>query len=415
MVRKGETGAERFEGLQQGQFYSPGNYGDEDFGQDIGSGSASIAYSNLHYGQASPDEDHLWYASNYTSGSDYSGTTAEKSNYKVILEEAERLAEEMDDDSWFQTFHGDHGTYAIAFHVDKTPDEIVEMLESLENYPVLDESAMSELESEEEDEAWESTYREDYRRALEKEFDGDADAVSDEELSDHFRRWSDAANEYWEHSTEGPYIDIYRIAEKAFNEDSPPAGMQMFYEVEYLVSDAQGPVGEESIWVKAPSAEAAAATFHQLLDAGDERVWGDIGGRDVERDGEDRFVRYGKSLQRTISGDWEPASVKVIRYHDVENVGEQGVEDDSRLVEEEMKSNASPTYVRELSNGTSVKLIRGRYGISAWLMGRSGATGLPISIPSHVRRVDSAFDAALQYLRRKQRSLTYVSPPVLQE
>lgn len=407
MPRRGEEGAERFEGFTQGQFYKPGNYGDEDFGQDIGSGSASISYSNLHYGQGSPDEDHLWFVSNYTSGSDYSGTTAEKSNYNVILEEAERLAEEMEDETWFQTFHGGHGTYAIAFHVDKTPDEIVEMLEGLENYPVLDESAMSELETEEEGEAWENSYRDDYRRALEKEFDGDAEGVDDDELFKHFMEWSDKANEYWEHSVEGPYIDVDKIAKKAAKEEEPPEGMQMFYEVEYLVSGAQGPVQHEKIWIKAGSGAEAEKRFYALLDAGDPRIWGDIEGGTVERDGADRFVKYGKSMQRTIGGAWEPAALKMIRMGEIWDVGEDGIEDESRLVEAEMVGN-SPTYAWELSNGTSIEIGLGRYGYSGWLRSISGTMTLPISIPRTTKSVDEAFEVALRQVRRQQPDVRFV-------
>jgi len=416
MPRKGEVGAERFEGLQQGQFYSPGNYGDEEFGQDIGSGSASIAYNNLHYGQGSPDEDHLWFVSEYTGGSDYSGTTAEKSNYNVILEEAERLAEEMNDETWFQTFHGAHGTYAIAFHVEKTPAEIVEMLEGLENYPVLDESAMSELEVEEEGEAWEATYRDDYRRALEKVFDGDAEGVDDDELFKHFMEWSDKANEYWEHSTEGPYIDVDRIAKKAGEEEEPPEGMQMFYEVEYLVSGAQGPVKHEKVWIKAGSGPESEKRFYELLDAGDPRIWGDIEGAQVEHDGKDRFVKYGTAEQRTIGGEWEPAAVKLIRLGEIWDVGEGGVEDESRLVEDELTSNAS-TYTRKLSGGTAIDLERRRFGWTAWLVGTSGKSRLPISIPRGNQDMPAAFDQALQSLNRSRRkqslaAVRFVSEPM---
>jgi hypothetical protein len=356
MPRRGETGAERFEGMQ-GQFYRPSYYGDEDFTVEGGSGAASISYSNLDDGRPNPDEDHVWYVSEYTGGSDYGGGgTVSKSNYNVLIEEAERLTEDElgGDDSWFQTFYGGHGTYEIAFHVEKTPDEIVGMLEGLSDYPVIDESALSELETEEENEAWENSYREDYRRALEKLFDGDAEDVDDDELFRHFMEWSDKANEYWEHSSEGPYIRVEKIAEKAFDEGEPPSGMQLFWEVQYFVAGPRGNPVEEAIWIKAESGPVAHDRFMELLDAGDERIWGDIEGGRVQRDGEDRVVTFGSQQQRTIGGEWDPASFKMIRVGEVTDVGESGIEEENRLIENSSRQFLSPAMVRGLPVGSIV-------------------------------------------------------------
>jgi hypothetical protein len=129
--------------------------------------------------------------------------------------------------------------------------ELLELVEELESYPVLDESDMSELELERQGEAWECWARSEWRDAvlerlaqhcpaaivdanqygphtakywaddrldeLESQHGGEAWEVR---LLELFNACADQANEYWcEESDGGQYIGISRVAEALELED----------------------------------------------------------------------------------------------------------------------------------------------------------------------------------------------------
>lgn len=76
----------------------------------------------------------------------------------------------------------------------------------LDDYPILDESLYSEMESEAQAESWEVWARSDYVRAVEKALDVDLDSSAD--LAEIFGKVCDRANVYWE----GESIDVDRVA-----------------------------------------------------------------------------------------------------------------------------------------------------------------------------------------------------------
>jgi hypothetical protein len=193
---KDQSKRERFEGLQQGSFYR---------------------ITGSSYGDVSRDKDGEWWGSDYTQGSDYSGGTVTLSNYNQLFE----MAKESGVDCC-ETVSGGHGTYAIFFNVYTTPDEIVEVLAGLDEYPSVDDEALSELEMEQSNEAWEDWGKSEFRKALEKKFGGDADEVSDEDLYTCFHEASEASNSYWEDQQgSGMWIDMNRVVKAV---DEPPPG-----------------------------------------------------------------------------------------------------------------------------------------------------------------------------------------------
>lgn len=146
----------------------------------------------------------------YCSFSDYSGCTVERSNYKDIKDNFEGL-----DGLYF--FSGGHGTQALALdlrtvYLDRV-DEIHDIIAGLENYPVIDESTLSELEMEMEDEAWNSYGCSDFRDALQKEFSDflddnedvlawyhgylwDLSDIEDDKFYELFRKACETSNHY---------------------------------------------------------------------------------------------------------------------------------------------------------------------------------------------------------------------------
>lgn len=152
----------------------------------------------------------------YASGSDYSGSLVEKSNYKVFTEEYGK------DNEWVFSAHGGYSTYAAVVGLtglltcaDDTADAILDVLAGLADYPLIDEEANSTLEMEETDSAWESWASDSFVRAVEKKFDGIADLElpSGDTLRSFFEEKREAANEYWydEGVGQSMYVDIDRV------------------------------------------------------------------------------------------------------------------------------------------------------------------------------------------------------------
>jgi hypothetical protein len=172
----------------QGEFYtvspsrlvtSPGSY--SSFWEDYSPlEEGALSYSDLEssagrhigYWKVSPEEllesfcqERLWkkativFCPSFFSSGDYSGSLVELSNLQAWMEEFGSLPGVWE-------LYGGHGSSGLALDVRFVTEDILEALESLQNYPVMDEDHLSHLELEKEQEAWESWAREDFRKAL---------------------------------------------------------------------------------------------------------------------------------------------------------------------------------------------------------------------------------------------------------
>lgn len=160
------------------------------------------------------------------SYSDYSGTTVERSNFEVCLEEIEEYGGILGVNAW--TVYGGHGTTALAIRGGwNIPEdcELFEYIEGLYSYAVISESHMSELEVELEIEAFADYIEYDLIRALEKKFSGpetdlDMDMADSEDMWKLYRYLMEASNTFpvFE-DPNGPYIDIDRLAEACTLDD----------------------------------------------------------------------------------------------------------------------------------------------------------------------------------------------------
>jgi hypothetical protein len=106
-------------------------------------------------------------------GSDYSGGSVEVANHKVFMEE-------FGDLPGVHEIHGDFDTYGVVIRLDCITPGMIEIFEGLDNYPVIDEEAMSEVEREAEDEAWDNWVRRDYERALVTALNDDGEGATDD-------------------------------------------------------------------------------------------------------------------------------------------------------------------------------------------------------------------------------------------
>jgi len=205
------------------------------------------------------DADDL-YMPELLSGSDYSGGSVTESNFRVFKELY------VGDDKLIGIWevYGGYGTYGIAISRELMTTTIVQLhalrnetynkyadlkgeytgenkhlemwiemrecLDNLENYPVIDEDDMSQLELEQQGEAYESWGRSDFKRELLKHFQ-DSDLygpledwldcqTANDEIDQLFYKLESESNTYWEdQSGAGQWIDVEKIAQTANERD----------------------------------------------------------------------------------------------------------------------------------------------------------------------------------------------------
>lgn len=177
-------------------------------GQDIG---YSQGYSSRR--------EEGWYQVEYATGSNYSGGSLTESNYRVLCD---MLDETHPEDSepvvWART-SGGHGTYGVVVRYGDLDEEIQDTLNALEDHPLISDDDHSELEMEQQDEAWERDGANDLSRELAKITDVDRDdlknGLTDEEWYSVFSLASDSGGIYWEDQEgAGPYVDMRKIAKQ---------------------------------------------------------------------------------------------------------------------------------------------------------------------------------------------------------
>lgn len=168
-----------------------------------------------------------YFEPNYMGGSDYSGGSVEVANHRVFLEE-------FGDLPGVHETHGDFDSYGLAIRLDCITPAMIEVFEGLDNYPVIDEEAMSAVEREAQDEAWDNWVRHDYERALVAALNEDQENTTDqahefrdgclcrdcleeaidrlEDLRSIFEKVASRINLYWVNETgNSATIDLDRI------------------------------------------------------------------------------------------------------------------------------------------------------------------------------------------------------------
>lgn len=116
----------------------------------------------------------------------------------------------------------------LALDVRFLTEEMLETIESLENYPLLSEDDHSELSLEDQQEEWESWAERDFSDALEKRLSslvGEdlaetiVESLSPDSLFSLFSELSELSSRYWEEeSCHGWWIDVEKVAESLSSE-----------------------------------------------------------------------------------------------------------------------------------------------------------------------------------------------------
>jgi hypothetical protein len=167
----------------------------------------------------------LWLSNHCLSG-DYCGAPHTASNQRVLLEEFSSPE--------LRSCSGGYGAQSVVVDPRYLSEALLENLQSLENYPVLDEDDCSALELELQQEAWEGWAQRDFSRALEKRLSSaleNEDMVEDmaeetiESLSPDslyalFYALADKGSIYWEsQGSPDQWIDCERVANELSEEE----------------------------------------------------------------------------------------------------------------------------------------------------------------------------------------------------
>lgn len=184
----------------------------------------SVCYGAFEQGKAR-EGDPQWFEVEPATGSDYSGGTVTLSNQR----ELKRLLTECEDptlpDCVWCTAYGGHGTYALFVVYMALPQEIREVLGALDDYPSVNDEALSELECQLGSEAWAAWGNTEFRRALEMEFGADLGQMPDGDLFELFRVASERMGRDWEFEQGGQaHFDFARAARELSNVvEAPPS------------------------------------------------------------------------------------------------------------------------------------------------------------------------------------------------
>ena len=148
----------------------------------------------------------------------YSPSAVYRSNARVFRDEFSSELEKADGDG-----------PDVALDVRYVTEEMIETLEALESYPLISEDDHSQLELEDQQEAWESWAASDWRRVVCKPIvavlpedaaqDGDdilsAMPDADSKLAELFHNCCEWGNHYWEEDGDaGQWIDLEKVAQQ---------------------------------------------------------------------------------------------------------------------------------------------------------------------------------------------------------
>lgn len=136
----------------------------------------------------------LWVPDHCQSG-DYGGSIYALSNAQALLED-------YGGSSVLREAIGGHGSYGLALDARYVSEDLLEAMESLENYPLYDENHCSFLEESLKEEAFSSWLRSDLLRFLEKAFSSllAEEGLSEEEAEEEAEKRAESLSEdrLWE-------------------------------------------------------------------------------------------------------------------------------------------------------------------------------------------------------------------------
>jgi len=183
----------------------------------------SIRYGDFKAARGVDLSEDQWGEVEYATGSDYSGGSVTKANHKELSEMLMKAHPEGTPLVWLAS-HGGHGTYALLVRYFQLDPEIREVLDGLEDYPAVSDEAVSEVEHERENEAWEGWGQSDFQKAFLEAWNANwsgepgvedwPDAVTADMTYGMFHVGKQLANENWIHEQgDSVFIDMEPIVD----------------------------------------------------------------------------------------------------------------------------------------------------------------------------------------------------------
>lgn len=206
-----------------------------------------------------------WEEMPYCNPGDYNNScSVERANFKWIEEWiAEKQAKGLDTRLLIKTIWGDFSSKSAYWNANDTREscqdcenaqpehgpayaqcsyheaweELRDVVEGLHDYPSIDDDNLSQLEMEEQDQEWASWARNDFKSAMLKHWVDDEPEnwpqfayAQESQIDQMFYELSEEANEYWESTGDGQWIDVEKIAK----------GGSITWYRKTLIRDAQG-------------------------------------------------------------------------------------------------------------------------------------------------------------------------------
>lgn len=166
-----------------------------------------VGQTSISYGDIKEDKNGLFLEVPYSTYSDYSGCTVERSNCRVF---EDMFKEFLGTDMW--TIYGGYGTSGILITVKlyENNEDVREVISGLFDYPLINEDDLSELEMEIEDEDWDNWIKFDLTRELEKQ----SIPYNEDTLQEDFNRVIRDNDIYYSHEDPvSAYIDIEDVVD----------------------------------------------------------------------------------------------------------------------------------------------------------------------------------------------------------
>jgi hypothetical protein len=162
----------------------------------------------------------LVWISSHCQGGDYGGGTHNVSNARVLIDQF--FSPEL------REITGGWGSLGVAVDPRYLSEDLLNSLQGLEDYPVLDEEDLSHYELELQGEAWENWAEQEFRQALESrlseissedEAETAAEQISSETLYELFHQALEIGNLYWSHEcATSAWIDCEDVASEISDE-----------------------------------------------------------------------------------------------------------------------------------------------------------------------------------------------------
>lgn len=159
------------------------------------------------------DFENIYLMHDYTQMGDYGGSLVEKVNTDILA-----------DEYGFVKVYGGYGSISCMISIqslidmeEEESDTILDILEGLNDYPLIDDDELYQQEQEQIEEAWDNWTEYDFKRAIESRYEIDLDdyeLIPDQTFRSIFDQTAENISEYWiNESGYDMWINVDKVVE----------------------------------------------------------------------------------------------------------------------------------------------------------------------------------------------------------